>query len=262
MNQNNFIKISIITIVYNNVKNIERTIKSVLSQNYPNIEYIVVDGGSTDGSVEVIQRYQNRIHKFISEHDNGIYDALNKGVISSSGDFITILHSDDIFFDSSTVYKVAKCIKKTNKEFYFSDMLIIDLASNKVKRYYDASIFKQWMFRIGWMPPHPTCFIKKSLFNEYGLYSLKYKIAGDFDLFVRFFYEKKIQWSYCNIITVKMSYGGVSNSGWHSKRLIFNEINNSLKENNVFSLPVFQFTRYLIRFIEILKAYKYNGKRI
>ena len=108
------------------------------------------------------------------------------------------------------------------------------------------------MFRIGWMPPHPTCFINKSLFDEFGLYSLKYKIAGDFDLLIRFFYGRKIKWSYLDRISIKMSSGGVSNSGLQSKKLVYSEINRSLKSNNVWSLPVFQLARYVIRLMEVI----------
>jgi hypothetical protein len=143
-------------------------------------------------------------------------------------------------------------ISETGSEFCFSDMVIVDKLSGQVLRFYMANYFKKWMFRMGWMPPHPTCFIKKSLFDEFGMYSTDYKIAGDFDLLVRFFYGRKIRWSYLGRISVKMSAGGISNSGWQSKKLIFNEINQVLKSNNVWSLPIFQLIRYPIRLMEIL----------
>ena len=252
-------KVSIITVVYNNVKYIETAIKSVLSQSYENIEYIVIDGGSTDGTVQIIESYLKDITIFVSKSDSGIYDALNKGVAQASGDVIAILHSDDEFFDEDVVSDIIRHMKRAKSEFCFSDMVIVDNSSGRVLRYYMAHYFKKWMFRIGWMPPHPTCFINKSLFDEFGVYSTKYKIAGDFDLLVRFFYGRKIRWAYLDRISIKMSEGGVSNSGWRSKRLIIDEINRSLQSNGIWSLSIFQFARYLIRLVEILVKPKKNN---
>jgi glycosyltransferase involved in cell wall biosynthesis len=246
------VKLSIITVVYNNVESIKSAIESVISQDCSHVEYIVVDGGSTDGTIEIINEYLDKIPVFISESDKGIYDALNKGILRASGDVIAILHSDDKFCNMHVCSDIMKHMDKTKAELCFSDMVIVDNFSGKILRYYMANYFKRWMFRIGWMPPHPTCFIKKSLFNEFGMYSTDYQIAGDFDLLVRFFYGRKIKWSYLDKISIKMSAGGVSNSGWQSKRLIFNEINHSLKSNDVWSLSIFQSIRYIIRLIEII----------
>jgi len=246
------VKLSIITVVYNNVEGIKSAIESVISQDCSHIEHIVVDGGSTDGTIEIINEYLDKISVFISEPDKGIYDALNKGVLRASGDVVAILHSDDKFCNTHVCSDMMKHMDKTRAEFCFSDMVIVDNFSGKILRHYMASYFKRWMFRIGWMPPHPTCFIKRSLFDEFGMYSTDYKIAGDFDLLVRFFYGRKIRWSYLDQITIKMSAGGASNLGWQSKRLIFNEISRSLKSNGVWSLSIFQSIRYLIRLMEII----------
>jgi len=246
------IVISIITVVYNNINNIRAALNSVISQKYPWVQYIVIDGGSTDGTVEAIEEYQNNISLFISEPDKGIYDALNKGVELATGDVIAILHSDDLFYDEYVVSDMMRKISETGSELYFSDMAIVDNKSDKVLRYYMAHYFNRWMFRMGWMPPHPTCFIKKSLFDEFGLYSLDYKIAGDFDFLVRIFYSRDINWGYLNRVTVKMRQGGVSNDGFSSKRVIAREINQSLRDNNVWSLPIFQLGRYVIRLLELL----------
>ena len=245
-------RVSIITVVYNNVEYIGDAIQSVLSQDYDNVEHIVIDGGSTDGTIDIINKYKDEISLFISEPDKGIYDALNKGVIHASGDVVAILHSDDQFCDSYVVSDIMKQMGKSKAEFCFSDMIIVDSLSGKVLRYYMANYFKRWMFRIGWMPPHPTCFISKSLFDEFGMYSTEYKIGGDFDFLVRIFYGRSIRWTYLNRITVRMLQGGASNSGWRSKKLIINEIDRSLKFNGVWSLPVFQLARYAIRLMEVI----------
>lgn len=255
---NNDQLVTIITIVFNNVKFISNAIESVISQDYPNIEYIVIDGGSTDGTLEAIDKYKDNISIFLSEPDDGVYDALNKGICHSSGDFIAILHSDDLFCNSRAVSSMMNEISNSNAEICFSDMVVIDKTSGLVLRYYMANYFRRWMFRIGWMPPHPTCFIKKSLFREFGLYSLDYKIAGDFDFLVRVFYKRKINWSYLNQITVKMRSGGISDSGLKSKNLINYEISRSLKSNNIWTLYILQIFRYLIRLIEIIKKPKHN----
>jgi glycosyltransferase involved in cell wall biosynthesis len=246
------LSVSIITVVFNNVYYIRDTLESVISQDYPLIEYIVIDGDSTDGTLDVIEKYRDHISVFSTESDDGIYDALNKGIALASGDVIAILHSDDLFCDKCVVSDMMKKMSETNAEFCFSDMVIVNNISDKIVRYYKASYFRRWMFRMGWMPPHPTCFIKKSLFDEFGMYSLVYRVAGDFDFIVRMFYGREINWAYLSRITVKMRKGGVSNSGFESKKIIANEINQSLRANNVWSLPFFQLGRYFIRLMEIL----------
>ena len=244
--------VSIITIVYNNAEFIRDTIESVLSQTYPNVEYIVVDGASTDGTVDIIKKFRKNISVFLSEPDEGIYDALNKGVMHASGSIIGILHSDDIYCDEHVVFDIITKMNDTKSEFCFSDLVKVDIEAGKVVRYEMSNYFKKWMFRFGCMPPHPTCFINRSLFDEFGLYSKNYKIAGDFDFLVRIFYGRKIRWAYLDRVSVKMRRGGVSDSGLASKKLIANEINRSLRNNHVWSLPVLQLLRYLIRLMELV----------
>jgi glycosyltransferase involved in cell wall biosynthesis len=253
------LKVSIITVVWNNKETIKDAIDSVLSQTYKDIEYIVIDGGSTDGTVNVIEKYRDKISVFLSEPDKGLYDALNKGIKLASGDVIGILHSDDLFSDRFVVSDMMERMVVKNAEIVFSDMVIVDNSMTKVLRYYMASYFSPWMFKIGWMPPHPTCFIKKSLFDEFGLYSLDYKVAGDFDFLVRIFYARDVSWGYLNRVTVKMRQGGVSNTGFLSKRIIAKEINQSLRSNNVWSLPIFQLARYFIRLLEFIPRSKFRS---
>jgi glycosyltransferase involved in cell wall biosynthesis len=243
--------ITIITVVYNNVKHIREAIQSVISQDYLSIEYIVIDGGSTDGTLAVIHEYRDNISTLISEPDNGIFDALNKGIRKAKGSVIAILHSDDVFFDGSVVSNMLERMSATNAEFCFSDLVIVDKSGSKILRYYMAHYFKRWMFRIGWLPPHPTCFMKRALFDEFGLYSTDYDVAGDFDFLVRIFYARKIRWTYLDGITVKMRYGGASNSGWKSKINNINEISRVLHANNIWTLRIFQILRYIIRLFEL-----------
>ena len=252
MQQFNQPLVSIITVVYNNSKHIRTAIESLLSQDYSKIEHIVIDGGSTDGTIEIIEEYGDKISVFLSEPDEGIYDALNKGIVRANGDYLGILHSDDIFCDDKVVSDIIQKLRDTETELCFSDLVIVDEVSGKVMRYVMAHFFRRWMLRIGFFPPHPTVFLKRSIFDEFGLYSKNYKIAGDFDFLIRVFYGRKINWTYMNRITVKMRSGGKSNSGLSNKILCAKEIHESLHMNNIFTLYFFQVGRYLIRMMELL----------
>jgi len=245
-------KVSIITVVYNNVEKIQNAIQSVLSQDYSNIEYIVIDGNSNDGTSLAIGKFSENIDCIISSPDKGLYDALNKGIELSTGDVIGILHSDDLFADVRVVSDMIQALEEKGSEFIFSDLVIVNPETNKLKRFYMAHYFRPWMLRIGWVPPHPTVFMKKTLFDEFGLYSLDYSIASDFDLLVRIFYGREIRWTYLNRITVIMGSKGISNSGLSNKLLMAKEINQSLKKNKVSTLMIFQLLRYLIRVFEFL----------
>ncbi|SVE45683.1 uncharacterized protein METZ01_LOCUS498537, partial [marine metagenome] len=182
--------VSIITVVYNNTEFIRDAIESVLSQNYSKIEHIIIDGGSTDGTIDIINEYSDNISVFLSEPDEGIFDSLNKGIVRSHGEIIGILHSDDLFCDKYVISDVIKKMRDTETELCFSDLVIVDAVSGKLVRYYMAHYFRRWMLRIGWLPPHPTAFLKRSIFDEFGLYSTNYQIAGDFEFFVRIFYGR------------------------------------------------------------------------
>ncbi|MBT7755414.1 MAG: glycosyltransferase [Candidatus Magasanikbacteria bacterium] len=251
--------VSIITVVYNNSTHIRGAIESVFSQDYPRIEHIVIDGGSTDGTVKIIEEFGDMISFFLSEPDEGIYDALNKGIVRSHGEIIGILHSDDLFCDKYVISDVINKMKDTETELCFSDLVVVDAVPGKVVRYYMAHYYRWWMLRIGLQPPHPTVFIKRSIFDEFGLYSKKYKIAGDFDFFVRIFYRRQIKWVYLNRISVKMRRGGASKSGFSSYKLGMHEINASLRSNHVWSNPLLQTTRYFIRFLELIVRPKKNS---
>lgn len=244
-------KISIITVCFNSVNTVKDTIESVLSQDYDDVEYIIVDGGSTDGTLNIIEEYIDKVSIFISEPDKGIYDALNKGIKVSNGDFIGIMHSDDYYSYKEALSDMMSLIKLNNSEFAFSNMNIID-NKGKIVRYYMAGFFKPWLFRTGWLPPHPTTLLKRTLFNEFGFYSEKFPLAADFEFFVRIFFSRNISWTFLNKVTVLMRIGGASNSGFGSKKATMLEINKALKTNKVFSLWVFQLLRYIIRIFELI----------
>ena len=206
-------KISIITVVYNNKETIRSAVDSVLNQNYDSIEYIVIDGGSTDGTVDIVKEYQDKISVFISEPDEGIYDAMNKGIALATGNVIGILNSDDFYIDEFVIEKVVKEFEEKNVDSVYADLVYVEPKNlNKTVRYYDSGNFNPSKFSYGWMPAHPTFFVKRKVYEKYGVFRTDLKIAADFDILARFLYIHKISYSYIKGALVKMRTGGVSTS--------------------------------------------------
>jgi glycosyltransferase len=205
--------ISIVTIVYNNSTYVEDAIQSVLSQSYPFIEYIVIDGGSTDGTIEIIKKYQERISIFLSEKDKGIYDALNKGVRIASGNIIGFLHSDDVFTDKNVVKKIAESLSNSNVDGIYSDLDYVKKNNiNSIVRHWESSTFSLNKLNSGWMPPHPTLYLHRTLYEQIGLFDLRYPIAADYDFILRLFSAPNINFKYIPEVFVKMRVGGQSNN--------------------------------------------------
>jgi len=206
-------KISIITVCYNSAKTIEDTIQSVLSQNYKNIEYIIIDGLSTDNTLEIINQYKNEIAVIVSEKDNGLYDAINKGIGLASGDIIANLNSDDFYIDENVITDVAAKFEKENSDLLYTDLYYVEeVNTDKVTRYWKSGAYKKGDFYKGWMPPHPTFFVKKYVYNKYGVFNLDLKSAADYEIMLRFIHKYKCTISYLNRVTVRMRVGGVSNA--------------------------------------------------
>jgi glycosyltransferase involved in cell wall biosynthesis len=244
--------ISIITIVYNNAQYVRGAIESVILQNYEYIEYIIIDGGSTDGTLEVINEYSNQISMIISEPDSGIYDALNKGLKVSTGDYVGFLHSDDFFIEKTLISDVVSLLQKSGAEFCFGNSILTNSITSKVVRYYQSGFFHPFLFRLGWMPPHPTCFYERKLHQEFGYYSTEYRIAGDFDFLTKVFMNRKVKWIHYDCVMVNMRLGGASNIGIKSKKIIASEIRQSLKNNHVWAPLILQIFRYIIRVFELI----------
>jgi len=206
-------KISIITVCYNSAETIEDTIKSVLSQNYKNIEYIIIDGLSTDNTLEIINQYKNEISVIVSEKDNGLYDAINKGIGLASGDIIANLNSDDFYIDENVITDVVEKFEKENSDLLYTDLYYVEeVNTDKVTRYWKSGAYKKGAFCKGWMPPHPTFFVKKDIYNKYGVFNLDLKSAADYEIMLRFIHKHECTVSYLNRVTVRMRVGGVSNA--------------------------------------------------
>ncbi len=205
-------KVSIITIAYNSESTIEATIQSVLDQSYSDIEYIIIDGASKDGTMTIVNKYADRISKVVSEKDKGIYDAMNKGVLNASGDIIGILNSDDIYADSEVISNVVAKFEESKADALYADLVYVDRDNtDKVTRTWISGEYREGKFRKGWMPPHPTFFIKKEWYDKFGLYSTELKISADYELMLRMVHKNKAKLTYLNKIITKMRVGGESN---------------------------------------------------
>jgi glycosyltransferase involved in cell wall biosynthesis len=245
-------KVSIITVVYNNEKTILDAIQSVLSQSYENIEYIIIDGGSKDNTVKLISQYENKLGYFVSEKDNGLYDAMNKGISMSTGDIIGILNSDDTFNSNTVIEEIVNFHKKNIIEASVGD-IVQHKTNGKVVRKYSSKFWNPEKLKIGFMPPHPSIFFKRELFDKFGVYDLGFKIGADYELITRFFLKNNITWKYSGITTTAMLIGGLSSSGTTSYKMITKEIQKGLSMNGILFSPFKIKMRFLWKIIGFVK---------
>lgn len=206
-------KVSIITVVYNGAEFIRDCIESILSQTYPDIEYIIVDGKSTDGTVDIVQSYGSRIARFISEPDKGLYDAMNKGIRLATGEVIGLLNADDFYRHNRVIENMVATFRRTGSDAVYGDMMYVDRGDpKKIKRYWRSGWYANNAFLWGWMPGHLSFFAKRTLYEQYGLFRLDLKSAADYELMLRFIHKHKVKLGYMDEVTIVMRMGGVSNS--------------------------------------------------
>lgn len=217
-------KISIITVCYNSATTIDSTLRSVTSQDYPDIEYIIVDGGSTDGTLDIIKRYQN-VSILVSEPDKGIYDAMNKGIRLATGDVIGTLNADDFYTDNTAVSDVAKTFEDNAVDACFADLVYVDQNNtDKIVRYWKSQQYQPGLFKKGWMPAHPTFFVRKAIYEKFGAFDLNFRIAADFELLFRLIEKNKIRTVYLPRVIIKMRLGGTTNKNLKNIRIQNTEI--------------------------------------
>lgn len=211
-------KISLITVTYNSARYLQNAIQSVYNQDYPDIEYIIVDGGSTDETLSIIEQNAGCITKWISEKDKGMYDAINKGMKMATGDVIGILNSDDMLASQNIISKIAACFKELKVDSLFGDLLYVEAEeTSKVHRYWKGMPYNRKSFKWGWMPAHPTFYVRREIVEQLGGYETHYFSAADFELMTRYLYKHRISAIYLPELIVKMRKGGMSNGSFKKR---------------------------------------------
>lgn len=209
-------KISIITATYNSAATIKDTLISVNNQDYPNIEHIIIDGNSSDNTLDIVREYGKRVTTIVSEPDKGIYDAMNKGIRAATGDIVGILNSDDFYAYDDVISKIVSVFEADdNIEGVYTDLYYVKQNNpDEVVRHWVSKPFKLKSFFKGWHPPHPTLYLKREVYEKYGVFDLDFRLAADFELMMRFFEKYKIKTKYLNITTIRMRLGGATSKNF------------------------------------------------
>jgi glycosyltransferase involved in cell wall biosynthesis len=245
--------VSVITVVFNGAATLEHAIQSVATQTYENIEHIVIDGGSKDGTLDIIRKFDAQLEYWASERDNGIYDAMNKGLACARGEYVGMLNADDYFAEPGAVEMIVARLQATNADAVFSCLDIVDAENpGRILRKYRVANFTPFMLRIGVMPPHPTFYCKRSCYEKLGPapYRTDYRIASDFELLVRLLLKQRIRWSFIDAVTVKMRAGGLSSQGIKSSWIINREIIRACTENGLYTNMFLLLLKLPIRLME------------
>lgn len=250
-------KISIITVTYNSGATLRDTIRSILSQTYQDIEHIVVDGASTDDTLTIIQEYEPQFDgrmRWVSEKDNGLYDAMNKGIRMATGDVVGILNSDDFFTSPDVLRQIAEVFQKEPKlNAVYGDIHFVNPGNlSRCVRYYSSSAFRPWQMRLGFMPAHPSFYARKDVYAKHGMYKTHYKVCADYEWMLRVIFVGGIRTRYLGMDMVTMRTGGVSTRGVSVHRLIMKEHLQAHRENGVYTNAVLQSLRFVHKIREIL----------
>lgn len=250
-------KVSVITATWNSGTTLRDTLESVLRQTYPDIEHIIVDGGSTDNTMELVREYEPRYNgrlRYICEPDRGIYDAMNKGIGMATGKVIGILNSDDFYTSSDTVETLAGELERNHVDAVYGDIHYVDDKDlDKSVRYYSSAGFRRWKMLFGFMPAHPSFYCRKEAYERFGLFKTSYKVAADFENLLRLIYVGKISIRYVPKDCVTMRTGGASTSGLASHRRIMADHVRAYRENHVRSNALLDSLRYVCKVAEIVK---------
>lgn len=247
-------KISIVTAVFNAVDSIEDTIQSVASQTHPDIEHIVVDGASTDGTMEVVDRHRNKLSKVISEPDQGIYDAMNKGLALATGDVIGFLNADDFYASDHVLADVLEAIQREDLDAAYGDVAFVRPEDRtRVVRRYRSDRFSPERLAWGWMPAHPALFLHRRVFDRFGPFRTDYRIAGDFEFVARAFKCGSLRSRYLPEVFVYMRTGGASTGGWRNTVLLNREVLRACRENAIPTHPLKVLSKYSLKFLEFLR---------
>lgn len=257
-------KVSLITACFNSKATIQTAIESAFAQRDVALEYIVVDGGSKDGTVDLLNEYAPKFNgrmRWISEPDEGMYDAINKGIKMATGDIVGILNADDMFESEDSLAHVVEAFRSGGVESggvgervdcVYADIRFVKDDLQTTSRYYSAKYWKPWMLQWGKMPPHPSVYIRRNLFDQYGLYKLGYDIAADYELLIRYLRMAKLRTRYLNESLVRMRMGGKSTRGWKSFKTLNKEIVRANLENGYFCCFPMMLPKYLFKIFEFI----------
>lgn len=251
----NYPKISVVTVCFNSAATIRDTLESVQNQTYPNIEHVIIDGGSSDGTMDIIREYEDKLGAYVSEPDKGLYDAMNKGIRIATGDIIGILNSDDFFEKPDVIAVIAKEFQKeAGVDIVFGNVVFVtppDL--HKVTRFYNSGHFRSWKLRFGWMPAHPATFVRRSVYEKFGAYRNDLKISADYEMFVRWLYRGKLRYRWVNRVIVRMRAGGVSTRGFKASLLLNREIVRACRENGLYTNLALVLSKIPFKLFELLR---------
>jgi glycosyltransferase involved in cell wall biosynthesis len=242
-------KVSVITAVRNGAATIAHTLRSVAEQKFAAIEHVIVDGASTDGTVEVVRRHKPSLGAFISERDAGVYDAFNKGLAAATGDLVGFLNAGDRYVDERAIEKLVTAIESSGADAVFADVAIVDPATGAVLRRFRSTTFSAAKISYGYMPAHPTLFVRRAVFERFGKFDPSYKIAGDFEFVCRAFGRGGISYAYVPETLVYMEPGGLSDRGWKSKWVITKEVRRACKANGISSGWIRLMSRFPAKYV-------------
>lgn len=249
-------KISIITVTWNSSATLRDTMQSVLSQSHADIEHIIVDGGSTDGTMDIVHELEPHYNgklRYVSEKDKGLYDAMNKGIAMATGEVVGLLNSDDFYTSSDVLLKVDAAFEKSGIDAVYGDIHFVKATNlQKCVRYYSSKPFRRGWMRFGFMPAHPSFYCRREVYEQYGAFDLSYKIGSDFECLLRFIFVHNIRLQYLPLDFVTMRTGGASTSGWRSHKQILLDHQRAFKKNGVYSNVLFEALRYVYKVMEIV----------
>ncbi len=227
-------KVSLITVTFNSEKYLSHCIESVQMQGYKNIEHIIIDGKSADGTVSIIKKYESKISKWISEPDRGMYDAINKGIAMATGDIVGILNSDDMLVSDDVIENIVNTFNKENVDSVYGDLQYVDKEdTERIFRTWKGKKYDRNLFRHGWMPGHPTFYVKRALIAQYGGYENHYFTAADYEFMARYLFKHKISSHYMPKLIVKMRMGGASNKNIYQRLRANRRDYLAMKKNNI-----------------------------
>ena len=249
-------KISVITVCHNAGPTIARTLKSVREQTYKNIEHIIVDGGSTDNTLDVISEHGLHVTKVISGRDNGIYEAMNKGIQLATGDVVGFINADDFYDNNAVLARVADLMLVDNLDVLYGNVEFFRPNNlNVVVRTFDSAHFMPHRLGCGWMPAHPALFVRRKLFELHGGFSVEYQIAGDFEFIARIFKNADLNYRHLPLSLVRMQTGGVSTRGWRSALLINQEMMRACRANGISTSWIKLLSRYPLKIAGFFKVF-------